>query len=77
MLCLENDLECEPDLPMDFGIYGDQAVGTQSLDEECRTREFLLEFSAEAAKLASERWERVKLHATPLKNLLDTEADNR
>lgn len=76
MLCLENDLECEPDLPQDFGIYGDQAVGTQLLDEECRTREFLLEFSAEAAKLASERWERVKLHATPLKNLLDTEADN-
>ncbi len=75
VLCLENDLEGEPDLPMDFGIYGSQAVGTQSLDEECRTREFLLEFNREAVALAGERWERVKLHATPLRTLLDTDTD--
>jgi hypothetical protein len=73
MLCLESDIESEPDLPLDFGIYGDLAVGTQSLDEDCRTREFLLEFNAEAVKLAEERWQRLKLHATPLRTLLDSE----
>ncbi len=73
MLCLEPEIESEPDLPLDFGIYGDLAVGTQSLDEECRTREFLLEFNVEAVKLAEDRWQRLKLHATPLRSLLDSE----
>jgi hypothetical protein len=73
MLCLETEIESEPDLPLDFGIYGDLAVGTQSLDEECRTREFLLEFNAEAVKLAEDRWQRLKLHAIPLRTLLDGE----
>jgi hypothetical protein len=73
MLCLQAEIESEPDLPLDFGIYGDLAVGTQSLDEDCRTREFLLEFNAEAVKLAEERWQRLKLHATPLRTLLDSE----
>jgi hypothetical protein len=72
MLCLESDIECEPDLPLDFGIYGDLAVGTHSLDDDCHTREFLLEFSAEAVKLAENRWRRLKLHSTPLRTLLDT-----
>jgi hypothetical protein len=72
MLCLESEIESEPDLPLDFGIYGDLAVGTQSLDEECRTREFLLEFNVEAVKLAEDRWQRLKLHATPLRSLLDS-----
>jgi len=73
MLCRESDIESEPDLPLDFGIYGELAVGTQSLDEECRTREFLLDFNAEAVKLAEDRWRRLKLHATALRTLLDTE----
>lgn len=77
MLCLEDDLQGEPDLPEDFGIYGHQAVGTQSLDEECRTREFLLEFNNDAVTLAAERWERVKLHATSLRTLLDKEKEYR
>lgn len=72
MLCRESELAGEPDLPLDFGIYGEQAVGTQFLDEECRTREFLLEFRREAVTLAGERWDRVKLHATPLRTLLDS-----
>lgn len=73
MLCLEADVKAEPDLPLDFGIYGDLAVGTQTLDDECRTLEFLLEFNREAVQLAEDRWRRLKLHATALRTLLDTE----
>ena len=73
MLCLEADVESEPDLPRDFGIYGDLAVGTQILDDQCRTLEFQLEFKREAVQLANDRWRRLQLHATPLRTLLDTE----
>lgn len=76
LLCLETDIESEPDLPLDFGVYGDLAVGTQVLDEDCRTCEFLLEFSGEAVQLANDRWQRLKLHAVPLRTLLDTEGDD-
>jgi hypothetical protein len=77
MLCLEEDVQSEPDLPRDFGVYGDMAVGTQALDDECRTVEFLLEFTEEAIKLADDRWRRLRLHATPLRTLLDGEAGER
>jgi hypothetical protein len=73
MLCLEADVESEPDLPRDFGIYGDLAVGTQILDDQCYTLEFQLEFKREAVQLANDRWRRLQLHATPLRTLLDTE----
>jgi hypothetical protein len=73
MLCLEADVESEPDLPRDFGIYGDLAVGTQILDDQCRTLEFQLEFKREAVQLANDRWRRLQLHATPLRTLRDTE----
>ncbi|MDC0935211.1 hypothetical protein OAS39_02915 [Pirellulales bacterium] len=69
-LCHEEDIAGEPDLPLDFGIYG-VAVGVQTLDEQCRTREFKLQFSAEAVKLAEDRWQRLELHATSLSSLLD------
>ena len=71
LLCLESEIDHEAGLPLDFGVYGDRAVGTQTLDEHCRTQEFRLEFGAEAVKLAEERWRLLKLHATPLENLLD------
>ena len=71
LLCLEADIAAEPDLPLDFGIYGDVAVGTQDLDDDCSTREFLLEFNPESVKLAEDRWRRLILHAMPLRTLLD------
>ncbi|WP_442483379.1 hypothetical protein [Aeoliella sp. SH292] len=75
LLCLEADIAAEPDLPLDFGIYGNSAVGRQDMDDDCRTREFLLEFNPEAVKLAEDRWRRLTLHATPLRTLLDGEHD--
>lgn len=76
MLCRERDISQEPDLPLDFGIYGERAVGVQSLDDRGRTQEFRLQFGKEAVKIAEDRWRRLKLHATPLRTLLDAE-DNK
>ncbi|MDC0936280.1 hypothetical protein OAS39_08320 [Pirellulales bacterium] len=73
-LCREEDIRTEPDLPLDFGIYG-VAVGVQTLDAECRTREFRLEFGAEAVSLAEDRWQRLLLHAVSLRSLLDKSDD--
>jgi len=76
MLCRESDVYSEPDLPQDFGIYGDLAVGTQILDQECRTREFIMDFSSEAVQLANDRWQRLKLFTTSLRSLLDNWSDD-
>lgn len=76
LLCLEDDVNSEPDLPMDFGIYGETAVGVQTLDRSCRTLEFSLQFGDEAVRLAEDRWERVKLHTTPLRTLLDNQSSD-
>jgi len=72
LLCLEHEVEAEPELPMDFGIYGQSAVGVQSLDRSCRTLEFKLQFGGEAIRLAEDRWNRLKLHTTQLRTLLDS-----
>ena len=71
LVCLEDDIRHEPDLPMDFGVYGDRAVGVQQLDDRCRTESFELSFDREEVQLAAARWRRLKLHATPLRELLD------
>jgi hypothetical protein len=76
MLCREEDVAAEPDLPLDFGIYH-VAVGVQTLDEHCRTREFRLQFGDEAVKLAEDCWRRLQLHATSLRMLLDKIEDER
>ncbi len=72
-LCLvrESELAREPDLLADFGIYGRRAVGTQELDEHCRTARFTLEFGGDAVRLAEERWRRLLLYAVPFRKLLD------
>jgi hypothetical protein len=70
-LVRESELGGESDLPADFGIYGERAVGTQELDERCRTLRFSLDFSPGTVRLALERWQRLSVYAVSFSSLLD------
>jgi hypothetical protein len=70
-LVRESDVAGEPDLLADIGIYGTRAFGVQELDERCRTVRFVLQFDPQAVRLAKDRWQRLTLYTTPLRNLLD------
>lgn len=70
-LVRQSQLASEPDLLADIGIYGDRAIGTQELDERCRTQRFVLQFDPHAIRMARERWKRLELFATPYDDLLD------
>lgn len=72
-VCLvrESALAREPDLLADIGIYGDRAVGVQDLDERARTLRFTLQFDPQAVRLAQERWRRLVLYATSIREILD------
>jgi hypothetical protein len=76
-LVRESQLVGESDLLGDIGIYGSRAVGTQELDERARTVRFVLQFDAEAIRLARERWQRLLLFATPYGQLLDPIREDR
>ena len=67
----EHELADEPELLCDFGIYGDQAVGFQELDEQSRTIRYVLDFTPQSRKRAHDRWERLALYAKPYSALLD------
>lgn len=70
-LVREHELASETDLLCDFGIYGDQAVGFQDLDEQSHTVRYRIDFSSSARKKAHDRWERLKLYAKPYPGLVD------
>lgn len=72
-LVRESEVSSEPDLLADIGIYGARAVGVQELDERSRTVRFALQFDAQSIRLAKDRWQRLALYATPLRNLLEQE----
>ena len=61
-----SDLDNEPDLVCDIGIYGDQAVGIQESDFEGRTVRFNIYFDANRVQEAEELWSRIELYATPM-----------
>lgn len=72
-VCLvrESELTHEADLLTDIGIYGDRALGTQELDERCRTLRFVLQFDPQAVRLAKDRWKRLLVYTTSFQRLLD------
>ena len=70
-LVRESALESEPDLIADMGIYGSRAVGTQQLDDRCRTVRFTLTFEFDAVAAAENRWRRLSVYATSYRDLLD------
>jgi len=71
VLARESDLMAEPGLLVDMGIYGTRAVGTQELDERCRTLRFSLTFDPQTVRLARDRWDRLCLFSTSFRSLLD------
>lgn len=58
-----SELENEPTLVRDMGIYGTDAVGYQKTDFEGRTTSFEVDFDAAAMKEAEERWNQLLLYA--------------
>jgi len=62
--------EVEEDLRLDFGVYGERAVGYQVVDESGKTQRFMLLFDAASRQLAEDRWRRLELFVEPLDELL-------
>ena len=73
-LVREGDVRDEPDLPVDLGLYGDLAVGYQTVDPDGRTRRFVLDYREAERARAADLWERLALYAVPYADLLDREA---
>ena len=73
-LVREEDVRDEPDLPVDLGLYGDLAVGYQTVDPDGRTRRFELDYREAERTRAEDLWERLALYAVPYADLLDREA---
>jgi hypothetical protein len=73
-LVRESDIETEPSLLSDMGIYGNRATGLLELDAQCRTVRFTFDFSPESVLLAEERWKRLSLYAISYAELLDPAA---
>ena len=69
-LVRESEIEDEPELLCDFGIYGQRATGRLELDEG-RTVRFTLDFSQQSLQLYEDRWRKLLLFATPYRELLD------
>ena len=67
----QSALANEPDLVADIGIYGSRAVGTQELDEHCRTIRFTLTFDFSQVSAAEERWKRLAVYAESWSGYLD------
>jgi hypothetical protein len=76
-LVRESDLEREPDLLTDLGIYGDRAVGFQELDDRSRTLKFILDFTPETIRLAEDRWKRLLVYSASFRSLLDRQEKGR
>jgi len=73
-LVRESEIEAEPELLRDFGIYGHRATGQLELDEQCRTERFTLDFTPNGLELFEERWRRLLLFAVSFRNVLDRTA---
>ena len=64
-------LEGDLDLLIDFGLYGNRAVGFQQVDDHGRTVHFALSFDFAELLAAERRWERLQVYATRYERLLD------
>jgi hypothetical protein len=70
-LVRESQVENEPELLSDFGIYGSRATGQLDLDDQCRSVRFTLDFDPRGVRLFEERWRRLLLFAVSFQELLD------
>jgi hypothetical protein len=67
----KSQLETEPKLICDFGIYGERAVGYQNVDEQGRTTRYVLRFAREAVEAAEVLWRQLDLYAISWDEMLD------
>jgi hypothetical protein len=65
------DLDDEPTLVCDIGIYGRSAVGQQQTDFEGKTTRFELCFAANALLQAEQHWQQLMVYAQPLPAIID------
>ena len=73
-LVRKSQLESEPQLICDLGIYGERAAGFQSLDGQGRTTRYVLRFGKQAVESAEELWRQLDLYAVSLESILDRPA---
>ena len=64
-----SELVSEIELLVDFGIYGDTAVGYQLTDELGQTVRYEMMFGAAQVQNAEDRWKRLSLYAHPLESI--------
>ena len=72
-----SELQLEPDLISDFGIYGDEAVGYQQTTEDGRTASYQLHFDPAHVVAAEQRWNKLQLYAIRLETIVDQDATRR
>lgn len=70
-LVRQSALTNEPEIVMDFGIYGQRAVGTQHLDSNSRTTKYVLSFNPDDISFAKQSWQRLRLYSISFRELLD------
>lgn len=70
----ESRLAQEKDLQLDFGIYGNRAVGVQDSDVSGRTVRFSLNFDFERVQRVEGMWERLAVYSISYRDLLDQNA---
>ena len=75
-LVRESELLSDPDLLVDFGIYGKRATGIQELDDDSHTLRFVLLFDHQSVLLAEDRWRRLSLYAKPYDAVLKASAQS-
>jgi len=64
------ELEDEPSLVCDMGIYGAEAVGWQQTDLQGRTIRYEINFDQEAVAEAEQRWNQLLLFAKPFDEVI-------
>lgn len=62
--------EVEPDLRLDFGVYGEVAAGYQVTDEQGRTDRYYLRFDRPSISQAEDLWRKLELFTRPLTEVI-------
>jgi hypothetical protein len=66
-----SDLDDEPSLVCDIGIYGESAVGYQQTDFEGKTTRFELCFTSNARQVAEHIWKQLMVYAQSISKFID------
>ncbi len=70
-LVRERSLIQEPELLIDFGIYGSHAVGYQTTDEDGKTIRYQINFDVNEVNKAEQLWMRLKSYSILIAKIID------